>query len=141
MVKGFQINSPGPLRLVGRTFSGSEEPQQVQQSSQLPGFHLLNWLLASHVRIPEVYFLLIGLMVGQSQPRTCNQVLRLPTSGPSHTVLPQSLTISWNWTPSGVVCLEYPVVLECPLLLWEVVVFPFIARRPSLSSSPWCGLS
>jgi len=72
---GFQVTSPGPLRLVGRTFSVVDESSlQAQQSSQVPGFHLLKGFLLKHVMVPEVYYLLIGLMVGKPKPKSSQQV-------------------------------------------------------------------
>lgn len=35
------------------------------EALHIPGFQYLNWLLPSHVEIPEVYFLLTALMLGQ----------------------------------------------------------------------------
>lgn len=72
---GFQVTSPGPLRLVGRTFSVVDESSlQTQSSSQIPGFHLLKGFLLKHIMVPEVYYLLIGLMVGKSKPKISQQV-------------------------------------------------------------------
>jgi len=74
----------GPLRLVGRTFSVAEEVQstlmagggnnQPLQPGHVNGFQLLSWLLINHIQLPEVYHLIIGLMVGKTQPRTTNTV-------------------------------------------------------------------
>lgn len=35
------------------------------EALHIPGFQYLNWLLPSHVEIPEVYFLLTAVMLGQ----------------------------------------------------------------------------
>lgn len=35
------------------------------EALHIPGFQYLNWLLPSHVEIPESYFLLTALMMGQ----------------------------------------------------------------------------
>ena len=41
---------------------------------QVPGFQHLNWLMPHHVQIPQVYFLLMGILLGRS-------VKALPESG------------------------------------------------------------
>lgn len=35
------------------------------EALHVPGFQRLNWLLPQHIDVPEVYFLLIALMMGQ----------------------------------------------------------------------------
>ena len=78
--QGFANNAAaGPLRLVGRTFSVASEdvptsPSTNLQSQQLPGFQLLGWMLVNHTSLPEIYYLIIGLMVGKPQLRTSSQV-------------------------------------------------------------------
>jgi hypothetical protein len=78
--QGFANNAAaGPLRLVGRTFSVASEdvptsPSTNLQSQQLPGFQLLGWMLVNHTNLPEIYYLIIGLMVGKPQLRTSSQV-------------------------------------------------------------------
>lgn len=76
-------SSAGPLRLVGRTFSVASEEivstnntaiQQQQPAGQLPGFQLLGWLAVNHASLPEMYYLLIGLMVGKTQLKTSSDV-------------------------------------------------------------------
>lgn len=69
----------GPLRLVGRTFSvASDEvatsPNSSLQNQQLPGFQLLGWMLVNHTALPEIYYLIIGLMIGKPQLRTSSQL-------------------------------------------------------------------
>lgn len=41
-------------------------PREVKSELlRVPGFHRLNWLLPQHIDVPEVYFLLMALMMGQ----------------------------------------------------------------------------
>jgi hypothetical protein len=35
------------------------------EALHVPGFQRLNWLLPQHIDVPEVYFLLMALMMGQ----------------------------------------------------------------------------
>lgn len=82
VTQAYPANAAGPLRLVGRTFSVASEEmmtpnlqsQQQQQPGQLPGFQLLGWLLVNHTSLPEIFYLLIGLMVGKAQLKTSSQV-------------------------------------------------------------------
>lgn len=84
--QAYPVNAAGPLRLVGRTFSvaseevistnlsNQQQQQQQQQPGQLPGFQLLGWLLVNHTSLPEIFYLLIGLMVGKAQLKTSSQL-------------------------------------------------------------------
>lgn len=48
---------------------GSAHTNDVKSEAlHIPGFQFLNWLLPSHVEIPEIYFLLTALMMGQPVP-------------------------------------------------------------------------
>ena len=35
---------------------------------QVPGFQQLNWLMPHHIEIPQVYYLLLAILLGQSKP-------------------------------------------------------------------------
>lgn len=39
--------------------------QNRPEALNVPGFQLLEWLLPKHIDVPEVYFLLLALMMGQ----------------------------------------------------------------------------
>ncbi|CAG9764999.1 unnamed protein product [Ceutorhynchus assimilis] len=45
--------------------AGSEGAKSVNEALHIPGFQFLGWLLPNHLDIPEVYFLLTALMMGQ----------------------------------------------------------------------------
>lgn len=105
----------GPLRLVGRTFSVASEDVATSsstnlQSQQLPGFQLLGWMLVNHTNLPEIYYLIIGLMVGKPQLRTSSQVQNSFSNLHFSTELNLMNFFfefySWTWKRSGVACLE-----------------------------------
>lgn len=80
-------SAPGPLRLVGRTFSvtspgvddltppaGTCSTHSNPAHQSVPGFQLLGWLLVNHTTLAEVYYLLVGLTAGRVQPVCSSQL-------------------------------------------------------------------
>ncbi|KAJ9586850.1 hypothetical protein L9F63_019532, partial [Diploptera punctata] len=58
VVLGYQLGASTP-----KTPGG---PREVKSEAlYVPGFQRLNWLLPQHIDVPEVYFLLMALMMGQ----------------------------------------------------------------------------
>lgn len=85
--------APGPLRLVGRTFSVSSSSSSAVDEAPLgqatgqgsagtvPGFQLLSWLLVNHTPLPEVYYVLIGLCTGKVQAPSVGGLTQLEIGG------------------------------------------------------------
>jgi hypothetical protein len=57
-ISGYQLGASTP-----RTPGGQREVKS--EALHVPGFQRLNWLLPQHIDVPEVYFLLMALMMGQ----------------------------------------------------------------------------
>jgi hypothetical protein len=56
-LSGYQLGASTPK---------SGGPREVKSDVlHVPGFQRLNWLLPQHIDVPEVYFLLMALMMGQ----------------------------------------------------------------------------
>jgi len=57
---------------LGQTLSCSTKVKQMrirQDIFSIPGFQLFNWLMPRHMAIPEVYFLLLAMVLGQPVKR------------------------------------------------------------------------
>ena len=57
---------------LGQTLSSSTKVKQMrirQDIFSIPGFQLFNWLMPRHIAIPEVYFLLLAMVLGQPVKR------------------------------------------------------------------------
>eukprot|EP00058_Branchiostoma_floridae_P010550 XP_002596038.1 hypothetical protein BRAFLDRAFT_202950 [Branchiostoma floridae] len=64
------IHNKGAVQLLGFNVgagpSKSQNREINKEACQLPGFMVLQWLLPKHAHIPELYFILMALLLGQS---------------------------------------------------------------------------
>ncbi|KAJ8919114.1 hypothetical protein NQ315_012099 [Exocentrus adspersus] len=60
-----QVNHNKMAVILGYQLNSNQSSDIKAEALHIPGFQYLNWLLPHHLEIPEVYFLLTALMMGQ----------------------------------------------------------------------------
>ena len=75
--------------------SSSSRREVNQDVCSVPGFTALQWLLSQHPHVPQVYFMMMALLVGQP----VQQLPQLVQVTYTHTWLPQLVQVTYTHTP------------------------------------------